>query len=768
MAVSTSKSVPTIEQEAVIVATMAGYNVRVMAVPGAGKTFTLEKLAAKLRAIKKRVLCLTYSSTLKNEWRDKNPDYRTDIHSFHSLACKLYPGLPTYDDVRLKKLLNNPPTETYRPVAYDVILIDETQDMCSLHYKLLTHHYIACQLVVVGQIRQCVFEYKTDEETRADTCYLDRPWETMKILAAVVEWKTLRLTTSFRLTQITACFINRMFDLSSDDVIQGHRPGTLPVQYYCMNIWNHAQVADIVATYITTFGPEHVQLIAPFREKVDESDSTPATKIINYCSGKHKLFFLAKEDRGRGTRRYTMPGCKGTEAKCVIIIGADMFATHVTDNQRMVACSRAIDQLVLIQSHTTKPWGTHRLEQIKAFGTVDVHVLEKPDPRVGMLPLPTSANVTVLCEGRPLSPMDAALFVCHREPHEDPHKYEAYPTLSADYQPCVSALYGDTTTFLAEQWYNKHPPLAYLNIFNPIPIGNSIKDFAKHLLASKAVADDLELYNHLDLFVWHVNEHRGSRKTVASREWLLKYGLSQDTLGAREYICALQAFLDNTYPSIRDRLTPMADYETQFPPDRLTDLRRRIPPEFDGLPWTPIQAFEAVLSAKAFNASQISLNQMQNIEAWVDGPVLVCAAENIIRVLPSTGMVRFEYRCEVKFENPVAYDKGFRKCRGIVGIMDAFDAATSTVYEFKFGTGRLQDGHKKQLLIYMYLLVSSGHIKQHGMVRGILFNSHTEEEWHTEISSDQMVSDAYLCRLVLEELRTDLIPVIGYSNGPPH
>jgi hypothetical protein len=356
----------------VIAAVVDGYNVRVLAVPGAGKTFTMEHLAAKLRAASKRVLCLTYSCVLKNEWRDKNPDYKTDIHSFHSLACTLYPGTQIHDDVRLKRLLVNPPTEIYRPVGYDVFLIDETQDMCSLHYRLLADHYTARQLVVVGQIRQCVFEYKADEETRADTGYLERPWETMKTLAAAVDWQTLRLTLSFRLTQMTANFINRLFVLSNNDVIQGHR--------------------------------------------------------------------------------------------------------------------------------------------IKAVEHVDVHVLEQPDPKVDKLPKPTAVRVTALCEG-PLSLVDSALFVCDRKPHPDPYKYEVYPAVSADYQPCVSALYGDTSTFLAEQWYTKEPPSAYLRIFNPLPIGSVRTSFAKHLLESKTIMDDPELHQKLDRFVWDVGRHRTLWKT---------------------------------------------------------------------------------------------------------------------------------------------------------------------------------------------------------------------------------------------------------------
>jgi len=100
------------EQQAVIAAEMGGCNVRILAVPGAGKTFTLERVAAKLRLIKKRVLCLTDRRTLQIEWREKNPMYGEDIPRFHSLACKPYPTESIHDETRLNSLLDNPPTRT--------------------------------------------------------------------------------------------------------------------------------------------------------------------------------------------------------------------------------------------------------------------------------------------------------------------------------------------------------------------------------------------------------------------------------------------------------------------------------------------------------------------------------------------------------------------------------------------------------------------------------------------------------------------------------
>jgi hypothetical protein len=664
--------------------------------------------------------------------------YEHDIHSFHSLACRLYPGIPVHTDRVLRQLLATPSPSTHAP--YDVIVLDEAQDMCALHYELLRTHYQGKQLIVVGQIRQCVFEYKNDESTRADVTYLERPWVTMASLASTAEWKKMVLTTSFRLTQRTATFINHLFGLQGDDFIRGHIPGTHSVQYFCIDIWEHIKVASIVAAYIATFGADNVQIIAPFREKVDESDLTPATKIINYCSSHHKLFFLTKEDRGSGTRRYTMPGCKGTEADCVIVIGADSFATHVTDNQRMVACSRAIKQLVLCQSHTARPWREHSLEQIERLPGVEVHILTPPDPKNNRLPRDSCISVTTLCEhGVP-----SQTFRCVQEPRQ-PLTYVTCPWVTDTYGPNVCMLYGNACTVLAEQWHTKQTPSAYTAIFDPIPIGGGLQTFALQLLASSQ-----ETHGLVSRFVWDLQRHHSMRKkNLESRRWLQSHGLT--TLREQDCLKSLQSLLCD-HPAVVARLVTESVFQTNFPTSRLEDLCLSTPPLYTGIPWTAAQAVEATLAIDSFKGSHVRLNQIRDV-SWVDSVVIEAAARHICHILPPTG-VCFEQACCLPFAELVTYDNGFRKCKGIKGIIDAFHSDTNTIYEFKLSRERLQDMHKQQLLIYMHLWVAIGRYGEHTHVRGVLFNASTQERWRVEVPCSKEDSNAFLSCAVGLSLQT--------------
>jgi len=320
------------------------------------------------------------------------------------------------------------------------------------------------------------------------------------------------------------------------------------------------------------------------------------------------------------------------------------------------------------------------------------------------------------------------------------------------YEPQVCALYGDTTTFLAEQWFTQAPPRGYLRIFDPLPIGKMRSTFANHLLASTTVTDNPELRTTLAQFVRDVQ----TAKKQQSRTWLQTYGLKVENPGEREYKEALRIFLRPNYPGVANRLIIRSEYAEQFPPDRLEELRQRLPETVDR--WTPSQAFEAVLATKSFRGSHVNLNQMRNSQEWIAGPVLEAAAENLLELLPRTGKIQFERLSKIAFQRPVVYDKGFRKCAGIEGLLDAVDIETKTVYEFKFSIHPLLETHKKQLLIYLHLLVSSG-VGGVGPVRGVLFNSNTQEEWRAELPNDPDASSTYLCRLVQTTLRTVTCPV---------
>jgi hypothetical protein len=203
---------------------------------------------------------------------------------------------------------------------------------------------------------------------------------------------------------------------------------------------------------------------------------------------------------------------------------------------------------------------------------------------------------------------------------------------------------------------------------------------------------------------------------------------------------------------VQARLVTESAFHTNFPTSRLEGLRLRVPPVYAGTPWTAVQAVEATLAIDSFKGSHVRFNQLQDL-SWVDGVVLETAARRLCSILPSTG-VRFEQPCDVLFDRVVAYDGGFRSCKGIRGFMDAFHADTTTVYECKLSREKLEDKHKQQLLLYLHLLVCSAQ-GEHACVRGVLFNASTHERWYVEVPRDKERSRAFLARVVGKTLRTE-------------
>jgi hypothetical protein len=79
------------EQQKVVERALQGFNVRVRAVPGAGKTHTCMALQTALEAMGVRVLTLTYSAVLRRSRRSSAPRRPPRRSSRPRSTCTLTP-----------------------------------------------------------------------------------------------------------------------------------------------------------------------------------------------------------------------------------------------------------------------------------------------------------------------------------------------------------------------------------------------------------------------------------------------------------------------------------------------------------------------------------------------------------------------------------------------------------------------------------------------------------------------------------------------------
>jgi len=153
---------PSLEQQAVLDAVQNGLNVIVNSVAGSGKTTTALLLARSNPT--KKMLLLTYNSRLKSETRVRVEICglsNLEVHSYHAMGVKYY-SENCFRDEGLRCALQTPPRKPLP--AYDIIIIDEAQDMTSLLYqftrKVLSNLTVHPQLVVVGDENQSIYVFK--------------------------------------------------------------------------------------------------------------------------------------------------------------------------------------------------------------------------------------------------------------------------------------------------------------------------------------------------------------------------------------------------------------------------------------------------------------------------------------------------------------------------------------------------------------------------------------------------------------------------------
>ncbi len=176
-------------------------NMTINAVAGSGKSTVILHFALKYP--NKRMLQITYNNMLKHEIRKKAKLLDIDnllIHTYHSLAVGFY-DYNAYTDEEIKKILNkNIPCKAN--CKYDIVLIDETQDMMTDYYllikKFINDTKSNPQILIFGDVYQGIYEFKGASYKFLTLAH--KLWN--------IPFDTMTLSTSFRMTNQTAWFVN--------------------------------------------------------------------------------------------------------------------------------------------------------------------------------------------------------------------------------------------------------------------------------------------------------------------------------------------------------------------------------------------------------------------------------------------------------------------------------------------------------------------------------------------------------------------------------
>lgn len=345
------------EQSLVLQNIKDGRNIIVDAVAGSGKTTTILHICKDNP--NKKVLVITYNARLKLETRQKKEKlklFNVEIHSYHGFGCKYYAELCHTDEHILEILKKNKKPKI--TINYDIIILDEQQDMIKIYYQLIKKILNDCnnkeiQLCLFGDIYQNIYKFKNSDDRYLKLGDLIFPTKR--------EWCKLTMSVSYRLTEQCAIFVNR--HLLKYDRIKTVKTGPKVRYLYCDSFNDPSKE---VLNYLKTYKPQEIFVLAPsVRTKKDKS---PTVKLVNTLLLYKIPVYVPTSDEEEINEKIiqnklvlsTFHQVKGLERKVVVVFNFDgsYFDYYARNEDRYkcpnviyVACTRASECMTVFHHH---------------------------------------------------------------------------------------------------------------------------------------------------------------------------------------------------------------------------------------------------------------------------------------------------------------------------------------------------------------------------------------------------------------------------------
>lgn len=358
---------PSDEQQTVIQHIINGSHVIVDACAGSGKSTTVLSCANQLP--QKQFLQCTYNRQLRVEVEEKVQELgikNLDVYNYHSIAKNFYSN-DGHTDTGIREILrhNLPP---FRDIPkYDIVVLDETQDMTHLYFELLVKYLLdmpgnhTFQMLILGDKMQGLYQFKGSDErflTLSERCWNAHPRLTLN-----KPFIQCALKTSYRITNQMSDFVN--CTMLGEERLFAQREGS-PVKYVRRDTHNIIKLvsyqireilknsedteADIFCLNASVKSDGNlkqientlVELGIPCFVPSDETQEQLDPRVIE-----NKIVFS------------TFHSVKGRQRKHVFVFGFDesyfhFFARNLPESEcpatLYVACTRATKHLTVIES----------------------------------------------------------------------------------------------------------------------------------------------------------------------------------------------------------------------------------------------------------------------------------------------------------------------------------------------------------------------------------------------------------------------------------
>lgn len=352
---------PSDEQQVILNHVATGINIVGDCVAGSGKTTSILLLAEAFPH--KHILQITYNKALKAEVRNKSRELgltNINVHSYHSLGFKYY---NSHTDESMEYALEHDIAPIQKIRRFDIIIIDEAQDMSLLYYFLLKK-FIADsytkpqQLIVLGDRYQGVYHHKGTDSRFLTLCHelWNRPFTSVS------------LSVSYRLTHAISDFVNEV--MLGQPRIQAVKPGPKVSYLVCDTFKIQHDLAKYIQKQLSEnhLKPDDIFVLA----SSIKNDRVPIKHLENeltklgiplYYPTSDETVLDSKILRGKVVFS-TFNQAKGRERKLVILYGFDRSyfkfyekteSPFVCPDKLYVAATRAKERLIVIHHYTQKP-----------------------------------------------------------------------------------------------------------------------------------------------------------------------------------------------------------------------------------------------------------------------------------------------------------------------------------------------------------------------------------------------------------------------------
>lgn len=347
------------EQKVIVNNVVQNYSCVVDAVAGSGKTTTMLYIA---KEAKKSILLLTYNSKLKLETREKVMKLQLtniEVHSYHSFGYKYY-STACINDYGIISVIDNK-MKPNTPFGYDLILLDEMQDMTPLYYRFVNKivadsgiPFKNIQLCALGDKYQAIYDFNNaDSRFITYTNYLFPQME--------AKWIFNTLSYNFRTTIQIADFINKC--ALRENRIKAVKYGSKP-EYIICDTFRAQFIFGILNKFLKVYKCDDIYVLAPSVK----NEASPVRTLANYASKCGINVYVPHTDDERIEDDViankvcfsTYYQIKGSERKIVLLFNFDdsYFKFYKKDadknvcpNEMYVALTRACEHMVVFHHY---------------------------------------------------------------------------------------------------------------------------------------------------------------------------------------------------------------------------------------------------------------------------------------------------------------------------------------------------------------------------------------------------------------------------------